>query len=233
MLGVQNTSAAAFNTQKRKKTSVFTDEIADSELPSSYFNYCACNTARQRAIPTRCKSYLIAKVLLDVSHPTVSLSKIFARLGMSTEEPDIASVASVSLAKPANVRPKKKAGIFTDGKYGQDVDSDINYKASLYVGRKCEMTFFEPNALPAKLLEGLQPLVNRQNVVNSFEYEADLLIVEGCWRKSQTPGFPSYLDAPPAGDPPSKVMVKRRAMAVLFDLFCDPPKEWLSQTETD
>jgi len=148
-------------------------------------------------------------------------------------EPDIASGASVPLAKPANVRPKKKAGILTDGKYGQHMDADINYKASLYVEHKCEMTFFDPNALPSTQLEGLQPLVNRQNVVNSFEYEADLLIYEGCWRKSQTPDFQSYLDAPPAGNPPSKEMVKRRAMAVLFDLFGDPPKEWLSQTETD
>jgi len=70
-------------------------------------------------------SYLIAKVLLKVSPPTESLSKIFARLGMSTEKPDIASGASVPLAGPANVR-KKKAGMFTDGKYGQHVDPDIN-----------------------------------------------------------------------------------------------------------
>lgn len=132
---------------------------------------------------------------------------------MSTENPDIASGASVPLAKPDNVRTKKKAWNFTDGKYGQHVDPDINFKASLYVEHKCEMAFFDPNVLPATLLEGLQPLVNRQNVVNSFEYEADLLIFEGCWRKSQTPDFQSYREAPPAGNPPSKVMVKRRAMA--------------------
>lgn len=161
------------------------------------------------------------------------LSKTFVRLGMSTEEPDIASGAQLPPAKPTNTRTKKKIAIFTDGKYGQQVDVDINYKASQYVGRKCEMTLFNPNALPPTLLEGIRPLINRQNVMNSFEYEADLLIFEGCWRRSQTPDFQSFLEAPPNANPPSKVMVKRRAMAVLFDLFGDPPQEWLNESEVD
>jgi len=152
---------------------------------------------------------------------------------MSTEEPDIASGAQLPLAKLTNRRTKKKIGIFTDGKYGQQVDIDINYKASQYVGRKCEMTLFNPNALPPTLLEGIRPLINRPNMVNSFEYEADLLIFEGCWRQSQTSDFQSYLEAPPTANPPSKVMVKRRAMAVLFDLFGDPPQEWKNEADVE
>jgi len=104
------------------------------------------------------------------------------------------------------------------------VDVDINYKASLSLGRKCEMTLFNPNALPPTLLEDVRPLINRQNVINSFEYEAHLLIFEGCWRRFQT-RLSVYLEAPRTANPPSKVMVKRRAMAVLFDLSGDPPQE--------
>lgn len=152
---------------------------------------------------------------------------------MSTEEPDIASGARLPPAKPTNTRTKKKIGIFTDGKYGQQVDLDINYKASQYVGRKCEMTLFDPNALPHTVLQGIRTLINRQNVVNSFEYEADLLIFEGCWRRSQTKDFQSYLDAPPNANPPTKVMIKRRAMAVLNDLFGDPPQEWKEEADVE
>lgn len=128
---------------------------------------------------------------------------------------------------------KEKIGIFTDGKYGQQVDVDINFKTSQYVGRKCEMTLFNPNALPPTLLEGIRPLINRANVTSSFEYEADLLIYEGCCRNSQTKEFQTYLNAPSIANPPSKVMVKRRAMAVLFDLFGDPPQEWNDESDVE
>jgi hypothetical protein len=173
------------------------------------------------------------KVLLNVSPPTETLPTTFVRLGMSTEEPDIVSGAEIPAAKTTHIRAKKRVGVFTDGKYGQQVDLDINYKASQYVGHKCEMILFDPNALPPTLLEGVRPLINRRNVINSFDYEADLLIFEGCWRQSQTSDFQAYLEAPPTANPPSKVMVKRRAMAVLFDLFGDPPQEWLNESEVD
>jgi hypothetical protein len=95
------------------------------------------------------------------------------------------------------------------------------------------MTLFDPNALPHMLLEGIRPLIDRQNVVNSFEYEADLLIFEGCWRQTQTSDLQSYLEAPPTANPPSKVMIKRRAMAVLYDLFGDPPQEWKHEADVE
>jgi hypothetical protein len=87
------------------------------------------------------------------------------------------------------------------------VDLDINYKASQYVGGKCEMALFNPNALPPTLLGGIRPIINRQNVINSFEYKADLLSFEGCCLRSQTSDFQSYLEAPPTANPPTKVMI--------------------------
>jgi hypothetical protein len=83
----------------------------------------------------------------------------------------------------------------------------MNHNASLYLGHKCEMALFDPQALPPTLPEGIRPIINRQNVANSFEYEADSLIFEGCWRRSQTKEFRPYLDAPPNANPPTKVMI--------------------------
>jgi hypothetical protein len=95
------------------------------------------------------------------------------------------------------------------------------------------MTLFNPNALRSTLLEGIRPIINRQNVINSLEYEADLLSFKGCWRNLQTKEFHSYLDAPPNANSPTKVMIKRRAMAVLYDLFGDPPQEWKDKADVE
>jgi hypothetical protein len=167
-------------------------------------------------------------ISLKSSPPTETVLDTFARLGLSIQDTDPTSaIAGTSTTS------KKKRNVYTDGENGQRVDLDSNYLASQYLGRKCEMTLFDPNKLPPTLLEGIRPLIDRDNVTSSFEYEADLMIYEGCWRRSQTEGFQSYLAAPADAKPLSKVMTKRRAMAVLFDLFGDPPKEWKDQADTE
>jgi hypothetical protein len=92
---------------------------------------------------------------------------------------------------PIKTTSKKKRSVYTDAKNGQRVDLDSNHNATLYIGRKCEMTLFDPNNLPPTLLEGSRPLINRDNVTSPFEYEADLMIYEGCRRRSQTEDFQS------------------------------------------
>jgi hypothetical protein len=59
------------------------------------------------------------------------------------------------------------------------------------------------------------------------------LSFKGCWRNLQTTEFQSYLDAPPNANPPTKVMIKRRAMAVLYDLFGDPPQELKQEADVE
>ena len=202
-------------------------------LSSSYrFFHRAATLPAVRAAIRRVYPFVSTFSLISLisSPPNEAISATFTRLGLSIED-GLTTVDTAPAVRPAT--RNKKISVFTDGKNGQRVDSDANHHASLYVGRKCEMTLFDPNDLPSTLLEGIKPLVDRQQVKSSFEYEADLLIYEGCWRQAQTQDFRSYLDAPQDAKPLSKIMAKRRAMAVLFDLFGDPPREWKDEAGTD
>jgi hypothetical protein len=130
--------------------------------------------------------YCISARPLMGSPSNESLSTMFMRLSLPVVETAPASVSSKSHRhRIADTQPQhsgtsgisrsnKKSTGFTDSRHGQSVDVDMNHRATQYVGHKCEMTLFDPSALPQSLLEGIRPLVNRTNAKSSYEYEADL-----------------------------------------------------------
>jgi hypothetical protein len=182
--------------------------------------------------------YCISARPLMGSPSNESLSTMFMRLSLPVVETAPASVSSKSHRhRIADTQPQhsgtsgisrsnKKSTGFTDSRHGQSVDVDMNHRATQYVGHKCEMTLFDPSALPQSLLEGIRPLVNRTNAKSSYEYEADLSLYVTSWRLSQSKDFQRYLNAPADAKPPRNGVVQRRAMSVLYDLCGDPPKSF-------
>jgi len=170
-------------------------------------------------------------MILTNSTPSTPLSETFRLLGLSTK--DVASPVTVlqSSDQAEQVGHKRTQGtkvlktgpVYTKGKYGQRFDDDLNYSASTFIGRPCQMSVFDPAALPELLVEAIRPLVNRRNVVASEDYEPDLLIFIDCWVQCQNEDFKSYLNAPEEAKPPTRIVTSRRAMSVIYDLFGDPP----------
>jgi hypothetical protein len=170
-------------------------------------------------------------MILTNSTPSTPLSETFRLLGLSTR--DVASPAMVlqSSDQADQVGRKRTQGtkmlktgpLYTKGRYGQKVDDDLNYGASTFIGKPCQMSLFDPAALPELLVEAIRPLVHRGSVVASEDYEPDLLIFIDCWVQCQNEEFRSYLNAPEEAKPPTRIVTSRRAMSVIYDLFGDPP----------
>jgi hypothetical protein len=146
-------------------------------------------------------------MILTNSTPCTPLSETFRLLGLSTR--DVASPVSI-LQSSDQVGHKRTQGtkllktgpVYTKGKYGQKVDDDLNYGASTFIGKPCQMSLFDPAALPELLVEAIRPLVNRGSVVASEDYQPDLLIFIDCWVQCQNEDFRSYLNAPEEADRP-------------------------------
>jgi hypothetical protein len=173
-------------------------------------------------------SQLENAMVLMLSPSDRPLLDIFRFMGLSTE--DSASPASnaqssdpVGHKRTQGTKLLKNGPVYTKGRYGQKIDDDLNYSASNFVGRPCQMSLFDPAALPELLVEAIRPLVNRRTVIASEDYEPDLLIFIDCWVQCQNKDFKSYLNAPEDAKPPTRVVTSRRAMSVIYDLFGDPP----------
>jgi hypothetical protein len=158
-------------------------------------------------------------MILTNSTPNTPLSEIFRLLGLSTR--DVASPVPI-LQSSDQVRYKRTQGtkmletgpVYTKRKYGQKIDDDLNYGASTFIGRSCQMSLFDSAALPVLLVEAKRPLVSGRNVVASEDYELDLLIFIDCWVQCQNGDFKSYLNAPEEARPPTRIVTSRRAMLV-------------------
>jgi hypothetical protein len=192
---------------------------------------------------------------IDGSPPEKSLLKSFTRLSLqmdkvtpttTTPAPSVTPAAAPSTRShnhlkgffgtseeptwlPAGQVKKQSTG-FTHSKLGQREDSEMNSNASYFIGRKCEMTLFDPANLPESILQDvIRPLVSRTNVTDSKVYEADLDIYFDCWIRSQTPDFQSFIKAPKDARAPNHSLIKTRAFALLFDLFGDPSQSLLEE----
>jgi hypothetical protein len=128
-------------------------------------------------------------MILTNGTPSTPLSEIFRLLSLSIK--DVASPVPVlrSSDQADQVGHKRTQGtkmlktgpVYTKGKYGQKINDDLNYGVSTFIGRPCQMSLFDPAALPELLVEAIRPLVNRRHVVASEDYEPDLLIFIDCW----------------------------------------------------
>ena len=158
-------------------------------------------------------------MILTNSTPNIPLSETFRLLGLSTRDvaspvPVLQSSDQVDHKRTQGTKMLKTGPVYTKGKYGQKIDDDLSYGASTFIGRSCQMSLFDPAALPELLVEAIRPLVNRRNIVASKDYEPNLLIFVDCWVQCQNEDFKSYLNAPEEARPPIRIVTSRRAMLV-------------------
>jgi hypothetical protein len=156
-------------------------------------------------------------MILTNNTTNTPLSETFRLLDLSTKDvaspvPVLQSSDQFGHKRTQGTKMLKTGPVYTKGKYGQKIDDDLDYGASTFIGRACQMSLFDPAALPKLLVEAIRPLVNRRNVVASEDFEPDLLIFIDCWVQCQNEDFRSYLNAPEEAGPPTRIVTSRRAL---------------------